>query len=123
MEQQMIPRFNLWLEHQGEVLLSVWRVKLLEAIEEMGSITSAAATMGVPYKRAWQRLREMEERLGIPLVITEVGGVGGGGAKLTPEAKELIQRFHSFADGLTDEIQERFEAVFGEDWVSPDEVD
>ncbi len=119
----MIPRFNLWLEHQGEVLLSVWRVKLLEAIEEMGSITSAAATMGVPYKRAWQRLREMEERLGIPLVITEVGGVGGGGAKLTPEAKELIQRFHSFADGLTDEIQERFEAVFGEDWVSPDEVD
>lgn len=118
----MIPKLNLWLEHEGEVLLSVWRVKLLETIEEMGSITSAAVAMSVPYRRAWQRLREMEERLGIPLVATEVGGVGGGGAKLTPEAKDLIQRFHRFADGLTDEIQERFENAFNEDWTSPDEA-
>lgn len=116
----MIPKHNLWLECQGEVLLSVWRVKLLEAIEEMGSITSAAAAMDVPYRRAWQRLREMEERLGMPLVITEVGGVGGGGAKLTSEAKELIQRFHHFANGLADEIQVRFASAFSEDWVPPD---
>ena len=117
----MIPKHNLWLEHQGEVLLSVWRVKLLEAIDEMGSITSAALLMGVPYRRAWQRLREMEERLGLPLVTTEVGGVGGGGAKLTLEAKDLIQRFHHFADGLEDEIRERFESAFSKDWVSPEE--
>jgi molybdate transport system regulatory protein len=60
----------------------------------------------------------MEERLGLPLVNTEVGGVGGGGAKLTLEAKNLIQRFHRFADGLEDEIRERFESAFSEDWVS-----
>jgi molybdate transport system regulatory protein len=118
----MIPKHNLWLERQGEVLLSVWRVKLLEAIEEKGSITSAATAMGVPYRRAWQRLREMEERLGLPLVTTEVGGLGGGGAKLTLEAKDLIRRFHRFADGLEDEIQERFESAFSEEWVSPNEV-
>jgi molybdate transport system regulatory protein len=118
----MIPKHNLWLERQGEVLLSVWRVKLLETIEEMGSITSAAAAMGVPYRRAWQRLQEMEERLGFSLVTTEVGGVGGGGTKLTLEAKDLIQRFHHFADGLEDEIQERYENAFSGDWVSHDEV-
>ncbi|HEY48221.1 MAG: hypothetical protein AMJ88_01125 [Anaerolineae bacterium SM23_ 63] len=116
----MIPKYNLWLESRGEVLLSVWRVKLLESIEEMGSITSAAAVMGVPYRRAWQRLREMEERLGVPLVTTEVGGVGGGGAKLTSEAKDLVQRFHRFAGGFEDEIHERFENAFGEDWISLD---
>ncbi len=119
----MIPKYNLWLELQGEVLLSVWRVKLLEAIEETGSITSAAAAMNVPYRRAWQRLHEMEERLGIPLVATEIGGVGGGGARLTSEAKDLIRRFHCFSDGLTEEIQERFENAFCEGRVSADEID
>lgn len=34
----MIPRDNLWLEHRGLVLLSVWRMKYLEAIDETGSI-------------------------------------------------------------------------------------
>ena len=77
----MIPRHNIWLELDGEVVLSVWRVRLLEAIEEKGSITSAAEALDVPYRRAWQRLHEMEERLGVTLVKTEVGGAGGGGAK------------------------------------------
>jgi molybdate transport system regulatory protein len=110
----MIPKHNIWLELDGEVVLSVWRVRLLEAIEEMGSITSAAALLDVPYRRAWQRLHEMEERLGFALVKTEIGGAGGGGAKLTSEAKDLIRRFHLFADGLEDEINNRFENAFHE---------
>ncbi|HEY44821.1 MAG TPA: LysR family transcriptional regulator [Anaerolineae bacterium] len=110
----MIPKYNIWLELDGKVVLSVWRVRLLEAIEEKGSITSAAAALNVPYRRAWQRLHEMEERLGVTLVKTEVGGVGGGGAKLTPEAKDLINRFHLFADGLGEEIINRFENAFRE---------
>jgi molybdate transport system regulatory protein len=108
----MIPKHNIWLELDGEVVLSVWRVRLLEAVEETGSITAAAAALNVPYRRAWQRLHEMEQRLGVSLVKTEVGGVGGGGAKLTPEAKDLIKRFHLFADGLGEEINNKFENAF-----------
>jgi molybdate transport system regulatory protein len=118
----MLPKHNLWLELDGEVILSVWRVRLLEAIEEKGSITSAAALLNVPYRRAWQKLHEMEERLGVLLVKTEIGGVGGGGAKLTPEAKDLIRRFHLFADGLGDEINNRFEKAFHEGQVSPNDT-
>ena len=108
----VIPKFNLWLEINGKVVLSAWRIRLLEAIEETGSITAAAAMMEVPYRKAWQRLHEMEERLGMSLVETEIGGVGGGGARLTPKATDLIARFHRFADGFEDEIEARYKRTF-----------
>lgn len=110
----MRPKFNLWLEMEGEVVLSKWRVRLLEAVADTGSITSAAAVMGVPYRRAWERINEMEARIGEALVETEVGGVGGGGAQLTPRARDLISRFHRFAEGLDEEIEGRFQEAYEE---------
>jgi molybdate transport system regulatory protein len=70
----MDPKYNLWIELDGEVVLSGWRISLLKSIARHGSISAAASEMGVPYRRAWQRLHEMEERLGEALVNTEVGG-------------------------------------------------
>ncbi len=110
----MKPRFNLWLERDGEVVLSAWRVELLEAVGELGSITAAAERLGVPYRRAWERIHEMETRLGVQLVETEVGGASGGGASLTPAALRLVAKFNRFAAGLDEEIKERFERAFGE---------
>ena len=51
----MHPRANFWIERDGEVLLSTWRVRLLEAIAETGSISAAAARMNISYRRAWDR--------------------------------------------------------------------
>jgi hypothetical protein len=42
-----------------------------------------------------------------------VGGAGGGGAQLTPLAKDLVGRFHEFAGELDGEIEARFESAFG----------
>lgn len=109
----MQPRFNLWIEVEGEVVLSQWRVNLLEHIQQTGSISAAAAAMNVPYRRAWEKVHEMEERLGSKLVDTEVGGAGGGGAELTPLALDLVRRFHTFAGELGSEIEARFETAFG----------
>ncbi len=36
----MKPKFNFWLEKDGEVALSIWRVKLLEAVGEAGGEVS-----------------------------------------------------------------------------------
>ena len=38
----MEPKYNLWIEHDGVVVLSAWRVDLLEAIDAAGSISAAA---------------------------------------------------------------------------------
>ncbi|HMK08620.1 MAG TPA: LysR family transcriptional regulator [Anaerolineales bacterium] len=109
----MRPRFNLWVEIDGDVALSAWRVGLLEAIQASGSIRAAAGQLHLPYRRAWEKVHEMEARLGRRLLETEVGGEGGGGAHLTEAAQEYVARFHLFESGLEQEIQERYRRAFG----------
>jgi molybdate transport system regulatory protein len=108
----MEPRFNLWIEHHGVVVLSEWRVNLLEAIDATGSITAAAEKMKVTYHRAWEKVHEMEEGLGVKLIDAQIGGVGGGGATLTPTGQDLIKRFRSFDAGLAELIDRRFHTAF-----------
>ncbi len=61
----LAPHTNLWIERNERVVLSRWRVQLLEAIEATGSISAAAERLGVQYRLAWERLEEMEEGLGL----------------------------------------------------------
>jgi len=108
----MEPKFNLWIEHNGAVVLSEWRVRLLDAIDQTGSISRAADRMKITYHRAWEKLHEMEEGLGEKLVNAQVGGVGGGGAELTDRGRELLRKFRAFSEGLSDEIDQRFKVNF-----------
>ena len=72
----MLPQFNLWIEKNGLVVLSAWRVELLETIATTGSISAAAAKLNVPYRRAWEKVHEIEEGLGVKVVVTAIGGAG-----------------------------------------------
>lgn len=109
------PQAKLWLETGGKIALSAWRVALLEAIEETGSLAKAAARMHVPYRTASYKLREIEENLGLRLVATQSGGAAGGGSRLTPEARALVRRWRDFGAGLDDWVATRFRAAFVED--------
>lgn len=40
---KLVPRTKLWLEIDGRIALSDWRVRLLEAVGETGSLKAAAA--------------------------------------------------------------------------------
>jgi len=108
----MRPRANFWIERDGQVVLSSWRVRLLEAIAETGSISAAASKMNISYRRAWDKIHESEERLGVKLVETQTGGTGGGGSYLTQTATDYVNRFNEFTAGLNDIVAQRFENYF-----------
>jgi molybdate transport system regulatory protein len=108
----MEPKVNLWIEIDDQVVLSRWRVELLTAIAETGSISSAADRMEVPYRRAWQKIHEMEERLGTSLLETQTGGSGGGGARLTQAAQDYMARFQRFSEGIDLYVQRHFQEAF-----------
>jgi len=108
----MEPRVNLWIEIDGQVVLSRWRIKLLTAVAETGSISAAAERMGVPYRRAWEKIHEMEQRLETPLLDTQTGGPGGGGASLTSAAQDYIARFRRFSAGIDLYVQQQFQEAF-----------
>lgn len=108
----MEPKFNLWLEVDGEVVLSIWRARLLQAIQETGSISAAATQLGIHYRTAWQKINEMETRLGQKLITTQTGGSGGGGATLTPLAQIYLDKFNLFSHTVEAQIYAQYQAIF-----------
>jgi len=111
-DDAMQPKFNVWLEKDGKVVLSPWRVRLLETIEATGSISAAAEALDLPYRRAWEKVHEIEVQLGSKVLDTAIGGAQGGGARLTESAKHAIAQFHAFADGLEVEVGRRYRSAF-----------
>ena len=106
-------RSKLWIERDGEVVLSDWRLALLEAVDRTGSLTRAADELGVPYRTAWQRRKESEERLGFRLVDSHSGGSEGGSSVLTEQARDLLRRYRHLTDGLEELVDRRFKQAFG----------
>jgi molybdate transport system regulatory protein len=87
------------------------KADLLDAIDRTASLTAAAAGLGMSYKRSWTLVREMNGAFSDPLVETEKGGTGGGGAaRLTPLGRKVLARYRSMqhdaeraiADGIAD---------------------
>jgi molybdate transport system regulatory protein len=103
-------RLKAWLEVAGRPAFGEGLLQMLNDVAELGSLSAAAARMSMSYREAWGRVRDAEERLGRPLLVRQTGGRGGGGARLTAFAAELLRRFelieaalHEYAAGLADE--------------------
>ena len=73
------------------IALGPGKADLLEALAKTGSITKAAAQMGMSYMRAWTLIRTMNESFHEPLVDAVRGGMqGGGGACLTKTGRDVL---------------------------------
>jgi molybdate transport system regulatory protein len=107
-------RSKIWIERRGEVVLSEWRVELLEAIEAHGSLSRAAEALDIPYRTAWERVKATEGEVGFRLLDSESGGADGGGSRLTPEARDLCRRFRRVSSGIQEVVSRRFAAEFGD---------
>ena len=91
----MIPRvqFRLRFSRGDDIAVGPGKVDLLEAIEASGSISGAARSLGMSYRRAWLPVDTMNRCFRAPLVETEAGGKRGGGARLTRLGAEVIERY------------------------------
>lgn len=76
-----------------EIALGPGKIELLDAIARTGSISQAAKTMNMSYRRAWQLVDTMNRHFVSPVVQTQTGGTHGGGAVVTELGLELILQF------------------------------
>ncbi|MBS54090.1 MAG: molybdenum-dependent transcriptional regulator [Oceanospirillaceae bacterium] len=83
---------SLWL-NDSQSAFAADQVNLLIAIEENGSISSAAKQVGISYKTAWDRVDAMNNMAQQPLVDRAAGGAHGGGTSLTAYGKEIVRGF------------------------------
>jgi len=77
------------------------RIALLEQIRATGSISQGAKLAGLSYKAAWDAVNDMNNRLSDAVVVSEKGGKGGGGARLTDFGERLVQVY-----ALTEQMQD-----------------
>ena len=88
------------------VALGPGKADLLQAIDETASLTAAAARFGMSYKRGWNLVRELNAAFAKPLVETEKGGSGGGGgARLTPLGRHVLERYRQMETDATRVIE------------------
>jgi molybdate transport system regulatory protein len=69
------------------------KIRLLELVDETGSISAAGRAMNMSYRRAWLLIDEINRQFKNPLVATRLGGEAGGGAALTPFGKTMVQHY------------------------------
>ncbi len=108
----MIVKFKIWFEENGGVAFAEGRRMLLEAVDRLGSLNAAAKELGMSYRAAWGKIKATEKALGIKLLEVTTGGMGGGGATLTSEAKELISKYKKFTDKTAPLIEKEFKNIF-----------
>ena len=85
--------FRLRIFKGDDIAVGPGKVDLLEAIEASGSISGAARSLGMSYRRAWLLVDTMNRCFRAPLVEAEAGGKRGGGARLTRLGAEVIERY------------------------------
>ncbi|HIE33028.1 MAG TPA: LysR family transcriptional regulator [Thermodesulfobacteriaceae bacterium] len=110
-------RGRIWVAKENEVpFLGPGRISLLQKIEDLGSIRAAAKALGMSYRRAWRLVESLNRESPVLLVSTTVGGAGGGGARLTPAGKAILEmfedleaHFQEFLEQETEKIRKKFE--------------
>src|SRR5262245_66600375 len=83
-------RFRMRITDGGVIAVGPGKIALLEAIESTGSITAAAKSLDMSYRRAWLLLDELNRSLREPAVDKAKGGLHGGGSALTDAGRRLI---------------------------------
>jgi len=76
-------------------LLNETRIRLLEAIDEHGTLTHAARVLPLSYKAAWDALEAMNRLSGMPVVERSAGGRKGGGTVLTEHGHRLVALYRA----------------------------
>ena len=71
--------------------ISDQRIRLLEAIDTLGSISAAARMVGLTYRGAWDAVAAINRIAEQPLVLGRPGGRSGGGASLTDDGRRFLR--------------------------------
>jgi molybdate transport system regulatory protein len=89
------------------------KIALLEQIARGGSLSQAARDLKMSYRRAWQLLESLNTSFREPVVLTQKGGRGGGGATLTPFGRTLIDSYRAFDARVQELAGEAFASLTG----------
>jgi len=86
-------KFRMRITVADVVAIGPGKVSLLEAIRDYGSISAAARSMQMSYRRAWLLVQEINGAMRAPAVVSAHGGEDRGGTNLTPGGEAIIRLY------------------------------
>jgi molybdate transport system regulatory protein len=93
------------------ISLGPGKIDLLRAIGEKNSISAAARSLEIPYKKAWLLVSSLNDGFGRPVVMAAKGGKGGGGAVLTQLGTDILERYEALEVCINREAAAELDAL------------
>ena len=88
----------IFFDNNKEKFFGEGPARLLQGIEETGSLRASAMSMNMAYTKALKLLKNAETALGFTLTTRTTGGKSGGGSTLTPQGKAFLERYLACRD-------------------------
>lgn len=108
----MKVKLKVWVVFGDRVKLGDGRARLLELIDELGSIQQAVARLGMSYRNAWGYLRELEEAAKFKFLERGRGGGPASGTRLTRRGKLFLEQYRRFRRSVEKDLDRQFTKAF-----------
>lgn len=106
-------RTKVWIDDDhGNVIFGNGRLRILEAIDRLGSMNKAAKELNMSYRALWGRIKSTEERIGAKILVTKLGGGKNRGSALTTTGKRLVKSYKRLKDQIVKVADQKFEKIF-----------
>ena len=98
-----------WLEDsKGNIIIGEGRQRILELVEQTGSINQAAKLMKMSYRGVWGKIKATESHLNKKIVLTE----RRHGSRLTEDGKKLLMNYTRLKKDCQKADEKIFEKIF-----------
>ncbi len=109
-------RSKIWIENdKGQLVIGTGRLRILEAILEVGSMNKAASKLKQPFRAVWGKIKATEERCGFKIVERT-----GDGSKLTKEGMDLLSTYMQLKNRCKNYTDLQFRELFRDEPRSSD---
>ena len=105
-------KYKIWLDDDGKIF-GEGPYQLLLGVKSSGSLAQAAKDLNMSYSHAHGLMKNLATKLGFSLIEGHSGGIGGGGARITAQAEDLMRRYESFMHESVQSLETIFERHFG----------
>ena len=83
-------RSSQWIvDENNNIIIGEGRAKILEHIDQTGSMNQAAKLMKMSYKAVWSKIKTTEKHMNVCIVHTD----RKEGSRLSQEGKELLEKY------------------------------
>ena len=109
----MQVKFSVYFcSDEGERFFGAGPCELLLEVERLGSLRAAAQHLGMAYTKAFSMVKRAEKEFGFAMTQRTIGGRGGGGSTITPQAKELLMRYQAYRTACGQSAQDLYNTYF-----------